>query len=119
MKISKIEVRAVAPPVDRFTWSNDLPDQYSTNTIVRIFTDEGIEGVAGVWNATSFNFERYTAESIRHLVPILIGKDPLLREEIWHAIRPRVFPLPPQSLAAIDIALWDLAGKAAGLPLYK
>ena len=41
MKISKIEVRAVAPPVDRFTWSNDLPDQYSTNTIVRIFTDEG------------------------------------------------------------------------------
>ena len=65
MKISKIEVRAVAPPVDRFTWSNDLPDQYSTNTIVRIFTDEGIEGVAGVWNATSFDFERYTAESIR------------------------------------------------------
>lgn len=119
MKISKIEVRAVAPPVDRFTWSDDLPDQYSTNTIVRIFTDEGIEGVAGVWNATSFDFERYTAESIRHLVPILIGKDPLLREEIGHAIRPRVFPLPPQSLAAIDIALWDLAGKAAGLPLYK
>ena len=51
------------------------------------------------------------------LAPILLGKDPLLREHIWHEIRPRVFPLPPQSLAAIDIALWDLAGKVAGLPL--
>ena len=77
MKISKVEVRAVAPPVDRFTWSDDLPDQYSTNTLVRIYTDEGIEGIAGVWNATSFDFERYTAEAIRHLAPILIGKDPV------------------------------------------
>ena len=119
MHITKVEIRAVAPPVDRFTWSDDLPDQYSTNTVVRIYTDEGIEGVAGVWNATSFDFERYTAESIRHLAPILLGKDPLLREHIWHEIRPRVFPLPPQSLAAIDIALWDLAGKAADLPLYR
>ena len=58
MKITKVEVRTVAPPVDRFTWSDDLPDQYSTNTIVRIYTDAGIEGVAGVWNATSFDFER-------------------------------------------------------------
>jgi len=119
MKITKVEVRAVAPPVDRFTWSDDLPDQYSTNTLVRIYTDAGVEGIAGVWNATSYDFERYTAESIRHLAPILVGKDPLLRENIWHEIRPRVFPLPPQSLAAIDIALWDLAGKTANLPLYK
>ena len=119
MKITKVEIRTVAPPVDRFTWSDDLPDQYATNTVVRIYTDEGVEGVAGVWNATSFDFERYTAESIRHLAPILLGKDPLLRESIWHDIRPRVFPLPPQSLAAIDIALWDLAGKVAGLLLYQ
>ncbi len=119
MKITRVEVQTVAPPVDRFTWSDDLPDQYSTNTIVRIYTDQGIEGVAGVWNATSFDFERYTAEAIRHLAPILIGKDPLLRELIWHQIRPRVFPLPPQALAAIDIALWDLAGKVAGLPIYR
>ena len=119
MEITRVEVRAVAPPVDRFTWSEDLPDQYSTNTVVRISTDEGVEGISGVWNATSFDFERYTAEVIRHLAPILLGKDPLSRESIWHQIRPRVFPLPPQSLAAVDIALWDLAAREAGLPLYR
>ena len=119
MKIERIEVRAVAPPVERFTWSDDLPDQYATNTVVRIFTDDGVEGVAGVWNATSFDYERYTAETIRHLAPILIGRDPLDRDAIWQDIRPRVFPLPPQALAALDIALWDLAGKVAGQPLYR
>lgn len=119
MKIDRLEVRAVAPPAEQFTWSDDLPNQYATNTVVRIMTDEGTEGVAGVWNATSYGYERYTAEAIRHLAPVLIGMNPLNREEIGHAMRPRVFPLPPQSLAALDIALWDLAGKVAGLPLYR
>lgn len=119
MKIERVEGRSVGPPTEQFTWSEDLPDQYATNTIVRIRTDEGHEGVGGVWNATSHRFERYTAEAVRHLAPELIGMNPLHREEINHAIRPRVFPLPPQSLAVLDIALWDLAGKLAGQPLYQ
>lgn len=119
MKITRVEVRSVAPPVERFTWSDDLPDQYATNTVVRIITDDGVDGVGGVWNATSYDFDRYTAETLRHLVPVLLGRDPLQREAIRHALRPRVFPLPPQALAALDIALWDLAGKVAGLPLYQ
>ncbi|MCH8089749.1 MAG: mandelate racemase/muconate lactonizing enzyme family protein [Chloroflexi bacterium] len=119
MKIQRVEVRAVAPKIRRYTWSYDLPEQYATNTLVRIFTDEGVEGYAGVWNATSYDYDRYTAEAIRHLIPMLIGRDPLSREAIWQDLRPRVFPLPPQALAAVDIALWDLAGKVAGLPLYQ
>ncbi|NQW16840.1 MAG: hypothetical protein HQ478_05065 [Chloroflexi bacterium] len=119
MKIERIEVRAVAPPTEQFQWSEDLPAQYATNTVLRIFTDEGVEGVSGVWNATSYGFEKYTAEAIRHIAPILIGRDPLQREELWFDIRPRVFPVPPQALASIDIALWDLAGKVAGMPLYQ
>jgi len=90
-----------------------------TNTIVRVLTDEGVEGIAGVSNYTSFEFDRYTAETLRHLVPILIGKDPLKRETLWRNLWPRVFPLAPGALAVIDIALWDLLGKHAGLPLYQ
>lgn len=119
MRIDRVEVRAVAPRVQRYTWSHDLPEQYMTNTIVRVFTDAGVEGVGAVSNYTSFDFDRYTAETLRHLVPILLGRNPLEREALWRDIRPRAFPLAPGALAAVDNALWDLAGKVAGLPLYK
>jgi len=119
MKITRVEIRSVAPPADQFTWSDDLPDQFATNTVVRLLTDDGIEGAGGVWNATSYDFERYTGEAIRHLAPVLLGQDPLHREALRRLMRPRVFPLPPQALAALDIALWDLAGQAAELPLYQ
>jgi L-alanine-DL-glutamate epimerase-like enolase superfamily enzyme len=119
MRIDRVEVRVVAPKVPRYTWSHDLPEQFMTNTLVRIDTDAGLTGVAGVSNYTSHDYDRYTAETLRHLAPILVGRDPLEREALWHDLRPRVFPLPPQALAVLDIALWDLLGKAANLPLYQ
>jgi L-alanine-DL-glutamate epimerase-like enolase superfamily enzyme len=119
MQIERVEVLAVAPEVQRFTWSHDLPEQFMTNTIVRIYTDNGVEGVGGVSNYTSFAFDRYTTETLRHMLPILIGRDPLNREAIWNALWSRVFPLSPGALAAIDIALWDLYGRHAESPVHE
>ena len=119
MKIEDVEVRVVAPPVERYTWSYDLPEQFTTNTLVRIRTDDGMEGIGAVSNYTSYGYERYTAETIRHLYPALLGCDPLERETIWHRLRSRVFPTAPGALAAIDVALWDLLGKVAQLPVYQ
>lgn len=119
MKIDRVEVLAVAPEVQRFTWSHDLPEQHMTNTLVRIYTDDGVEGVGGVSNYTSYDFDRYTAETMRHMIPALVGKDPLLREQLWSSLWSRVFPLAPGALAAIDLALWDLFGNHAGLPVYQ
>ncbi len=119
MQIERVEVMVVAPEVQRFTWSHDLDEQYMTNTIVRITTKDGHEGVGGVTNCTSYDFERYTCETLRHLIPAVIGRDATAREEIWQSLWPRVFPLPPQALSVIDIALWDLRGKAAGQPIYR
>lgn len=118
MRIDRVEVRVVTPKVQRYTWSQDLPEQFMTNTLVRV-TDAGVEGIGGVTNYTSFDYDRYTAETLRHLTPILLGRDPLLREALWRDLRPRAFPLAPGAIAAIDIALWDLAGKVANLPLYQ
>ena len=119
MKIDRVEVLAVAAKVQRFTWSYDIPEQHMTNTLVRIYTDDGVEGVGGVSNYTSFDFDRYTAETMRHMIPALVGQDPLQREQIWSLLESRVFPLAPGALAAIDIALWDLLGKHANLPVYQ
>lgn len=119
MKIERIEVLVVGPEERRDTWSHDLPAQYQSNTLIRVFTDNGLEGQAAVWNAASYDYDRYTAESLRHLLPILIGRDPLARDALLHDLRPRVFPQPPGALALIDIALWDIAAKWAGEPLYR
>ena len=118
-RIEHVKVMCVGPPAERPTWSHDLPQQFMTHIVVRVRTGDGGEGVGSVWNATSFGFDRYTAEAMRHLIPILIGKDPLMREAILHEMRPRVFPLPGGALAAIEIALWDLAARQAGVPLYR
>ncbi len=119
MKIERVEVRVVGPETRRYSWSHDLPEQYQTLTLLRIFTDQGIEGVAGVWNATSYGYERYTAEALRHLIPVLVGRDPMAREQLAFDLRPRVWPQPPGALAAIDIALWDIAGKVAEVPIHR
>jgi len=119
VKIDNVEVRVISPPGERYTWSHDLPEQYLTITLVRIRTDEGAEGIGGVGNYTSFFSDRYTAETLRHLIPILPGLDPLLPEDVRNQLRPRVFPITPAALAAIDIALWDLKGKVAKLPIYE
>ena len=119
MKIERVKVQVVAPKVKRYTWSHDLPEQYMTNTIVRIDTDEGMEGIGGVSNYTSHDYDRYTGETLRHLTSDLIGRNPLDREAIRRSLWSRVFPLAPGALAAVDIALWDLLGKVAGLPIYQ
>ena len=119
MKIEKIEVFVIGPEDIHYTWSEDIPEVYQSNTLVRIFTDENIIGEAAVWNATYFEYDKYTAESLKNLLPILIGKDPLNIEKILYEIRPRVFPQPPGAQALIDNALWDIKGKKNNLPIYK
>ena len=118
-RIESVKVSCVGPQAERPTWSHDLPEQFMTLILVRVRSDDGLEGAGAIWNATSFDFDRYTAEAMRHLVPILIGRDPQERESILHEMRPRVFPLPGGALAAIEVALYDLEAKQAGMPLYR
>ncbi len=93
-------------------------DSLAEVPVVRIFTDEGIEG-------NSFSSFAASGEAMgRYLIslkPLLIGEDPLDREKLWHKAWSinRLFHLPQPALGAIDVALWDIAGKAADLPVYK
>ena len=93
-RIERVRARCVGPPVERHTWSHDLPPQFMTCIIVQVSTDDGQEGSGRCGTRPSFDFDRYTAEAMRHLLPLLVGKDPLGREAILHEMRPRVFPLP-------------------------
>lgn len=83
-------------------------------TLLTIKTDEGVEGHAFGANAAV----------IEGLVkPLLIGKDPFYREWIWQMLRERqrlnLGSLSDRVLCNVDLALWDLAGRAVGLPVHK
>ncbi|HET7466461.1 MAG TPA: enolase C-terminal domain-like protein [Candidatus Dormibacteraeota bacterium] len=87
------------------------------NVVVRLKTDEGLEGVAG---ASTYLGATGVDAAVAEMKPLLIGEDPLYREKIWQRLNEvSILMVPPHSIAVIDCALWDLAGRAAGLPVYK
>ena len=118
-EIERVRVYAVGPETERYTWSTDHAEQFVTNTIARITTRGGMEGVAGAMSVNEFCFSAAVAETMRPMVPHLIGASALDRESLWYRLRPFDLPLAPQANAILDIALWDLAAKHAGLPLYR
>ena len=85
-----------------------------------IETNDGIVGIgeAGVGGGV-------TADVIeKDLAPLLVGEDPLLIEYLWQKMfaRTRQFGrrgIVMNAISGIDIALWDIAGKVANLPLYR
>jgi galactonate dehydratase len=87
---------------------------------VTVDTDEGIWGV-GESNLTSR--EEAVVGFINHLRPLLVGQDPLRIEYLWQMMfRGGFFPadrIGSSAISAIDTALWDIAGKAHGVPVYQ
>ncbi|MCP5076359.1 MAG: mandelate racemase [Rhodobacteraceae bacterium] len=91
-----------------------------THGILRVFTADGIEGnciIGEYWGRPEIYFDPI----IKVLKPALIGRCASERERLWtlHNQLHKRFKLTDPVWAAVDIALWDIAGKAAGLPVYK
>lgn len=83
--------------------------------VVRIVTDEGISGYA-----QAETWKHYLKPHILALREALIGEDPTLVERVMLKIRQRGGFKPwGAAVSAVEMALWDLAGKAAGLPVHK
>lgn len=83
--------------------------------VFRVFTDDGIEG-------TSFGRDGLRlAHYLDSLKPLLLDEDPLYVERIWQKMwtMSRMMHLPDTALGTIDIAIWDIIGKAANLPIYQ
>jgi L-alanine-DL-glutamate epimerase-like enolase superfamily enzyme len=93
-----------------------LPMEYS---LIRIFTDEGTEGDYIVWGETPLARSGALAEVLRSYKPFLIGEDPLNRERVWQRLGSLWYGEKGPAFAAVDIALWDIAGKTADVPIYK
>ena len=97
-----------------------LAREWRTFLFVTVHTDEGIYGL-GESGITSR--ELGVAGMIEHLKPLLVGQDPFRIEHIWQMMwRGGFYPsgqILAAAIAAIDIALWDIKGKALNQPVYQ
>ena len=82
------------------------------------------EGIAGTGEATTENHEKAVVAMIEdHFAPLLIGQDPTRVHYLWQQMH-RLFwwrggVLATSAASGIEQALWDVTGKAVGLPVYK
>ena len=88
--------------------------------IVKVETDAGIYGLGEAGNRY---FGSSIEKAVERLSEIVVGQDPFGTERLWqHMFRGSFFPADGAyscAISAIDIALWDIKGKALDMPLYK
>lgn len=123
MKITRIETMILRYVYD--VAIADAQNYFSTRNavVLKIHTDAGITGIG---ESACFGGPPDTTKCIidSELTPILVGRDPTDIERLWKTMFDRtrmhgrggiIFA----AMSGIDVALWDILGKTAGLPLYK
>jgi L-alanine-DL-glutamate epimerase-like enolase superfamily enzyme len=122
MKITDVTVKL-------FTWEGLPARQFGRHTgrmpagaselgLVTVSTDEGVEGHAFLGSSNrGAGFD--AASLIRFLKPLLVGQNPLDRERLYQQMWARNRNTTLRCIGAVDVALWDLGGKVAGLPIHR
>lgn len=90
-----------------------------TNTFVRLTTDSGIEGLG---QSACWGYPDAVAGVLSEFAPLLIGADPFRIERLWHLMhraRPFRGNILSAAVSAVDLALWDIKGKALELPAWE
>lgn len=111
-----------------FAWDNIPATTYGSHTgrfqgqsdlgLLTVQTDEGPVGHAFL-GAAQRPASNDAASLIRYLKPIVMGQDPLERERLYHALWARNRQTTIRAIGAMDVALWYLGGKIAGLPICR
>lgn len=121
MEITGLTATAVAIPRKATLTTSYGSRDDATTVLVEISTDVGLTGIGQAVVEAPFYGE--TAAGIvanvrAHLKAAIIGEDPLDIERLHLRLR-RALPGHPNSLACVEMALWDLKGKALGVPVYQ
>jgi mannonate dehydratase len=88
---------------------------------LKIETDEGIFGLGdGTLNGRELSVASNLTD---HVIPCIIGRDPFQTEDIWQYLYRGAYwrrgPVTMSAIAAVDVALWDIKGKALNTPVYN
>ena len=93
---------------------------WTAYTFVRVETDAGITGYG---ECTDWRMPNALAGGVRDMAPLLIGRDPMATGKLTSDMKHRAHQAPSgliqRSIAGIECALWDIKGKAYGVPVYE
>lgn len=98
-----------------------LPGTRYPWVFLKVETDEGIHGIGQVSSGPN---SAVVAAAASRLSPLLVGEDPSRIEYLWHKLYAGFNSLGSHGfvsalISGVDIALWDIRGKALGLPIYE
>jgi L-alanine-DL-glutamate epimerase-like enolase superfamily enzyme len=123
MKIQKVEIKLVRLPLEEpLVGAPPYPAMMRDFLTLRVRTDEGVEGI-GI-TAFGGKLMRALRAAVEEFGELVTGEDPLRTEQVTAKLRAASAPCGPGGIAAlalsaIDIALWDIRGKALGVPLAR
>jgi len=123
MKITEIKSHVLQYDLDKPLGYSQQYFTKRTAHIVEVCTDEGITGWGECFGAGNVAFANKAIVE-RVIQPMVLGMDPLDRDVIWHKVYNLLRDhgqkgMAVQSLSGVDIALWDIAGKAYNQPIHK
>src|SRR5436305_6808118 len=123
MKTTRVEPIPVSVPLKQVMTARTAHGEHATSpyVIVKVHTDEGLVGlgeatISGLWSG---EMQAGTVAAIsEYIAPQLVGRDP---RDITTCRRAMDFiiKLNPFTKSAVEMGLWDIAGKAAGVPVYQ
>jgi L-alanine-DL-glutamate epimerase-like enolase superfamily enzyme len=122
MKVTDMVSTPLSVPIPRPFISGNMADR-ANPMVVQLFTDEGLEGIglAFAWNDRRIKSLKACIDDLKETV---VGQDIFRWAEAWQKLWTDTWWMghqgyPIYALSAIDTALWDLRGKAAGLPVSR
>jgi L-alanine-DL-glutamate epimerase-like enolase superfamily enzyme len=86
--------------------------------VVTLTTDEGIVGHSFLGSASA-GADQFAPQVLQRLKPLVLGRNPLDIGAIWADLWRTNRNVDTRSICAVDVALWDIAGKAANLPIHR
>jgi len=127
VKITALQVHMVRLPTRRdHNWASKMNSPIGLHAIVELTTDEGVTGwgeapAGATWGGPQMRYYGETPQTVQHVVleylyPALNGCDPC-QPGVLHAKMDRAIKGHPYAKAAVDMACYDAAGKALGLPV--
>lgn len=121
MKITDIRTITLKIPLDEKSPLSAFPNRRRVHILVEVSTDEGISGYG---ESIPFTYGSVAGYIEQQLKPLFVGEDPTHTERLWdkayrvsfgHGIR----GISLYALSAVEVALWDILGKARNMPVYE